>query len=77
MRKLLLAAGGIILAASLTITVSGCGNVPCSGDGGVKDSWQIENTKYYICNDNTTQEVYLALIIHGDRYPAWDSRRAA
>jgi hypothetical protein len=59
MRKLLLVAGGVILVAFSTITVSGCGNTPCGGDGGVKTSWQIQNTIYYICNDNTTQEVYI------------------
>jgi hypothetical protein len=53
MRKLLQVVGGIILAASLTIMLSGCGR-PCSNDGGIKAHWQIGNTIYYICNDNTT-----------------------
>jgi hypothetical protein len=59
MRKLLLVAGGVTLVASLTITVSGCGNKPCSGDGGVKYSYQLQDTIYFICNDNTTQEAYI------------------
>lgn len=59
MRKLLLVAGGVSLAASLAITVSGCGDTPCKGDGGIKYSWQIGNTKYFMCNDNTTQQIYI------------------
>jgi hypothetical protein len=59
MRKLLLVAGGVILLASLTITVSGCGNPPCQGLGGVKGSYQLQNTMYYICNDGVIQQVYI------------------
>ena len=59
MRKLLLVAGGGILVASSTITVSGCSKAPCDGDDGVKYSYQSQNTMYYICNDNVWQEVYL------------------
>jgi len=57
MWKLLQVAGGIILAVSLTIMVSGCGGTPCSNDGGIKGHWQNGNTIYYICNDNTTTSV--------------------
>jgi hypothetical protein len=57
MRKLLLVVGGIILAASLTIMVSGCGSNPCQNFGGIKDSWQSGNIIYYICNDGVEQQV--------------------
>jgi hypothetical protein len=57
MRKLLQVAGAIILAASLTIMVSGCGDTPCHNDGGIKYHWQIGSTIYYTCNDNTTTQV--------------------
>jgi hypothetical protein len=57
MRKLLLVAGGIILAASLTIMVSGCGSNPCQSFGGVKTSFQSGNIIYYICNDGVEQQV--------------------
>ena len=46
MRKLLLVAGGVILVASSTITVSGCSKAPCDGDDGVKYSYQSQNTMY-------------------------------
>ena len=59
MRKLLLVAGGVMLAASLMIAVTGCGNPPCQGDGGVKYSYQQQNTIYYVCNDHTIQPVYI------------------
>jgi hypothetical protein len=48
-----------MLAASLTIMVSGCGAHPCNDDGGIKYQWQNGGTIYYICNDNTTQQVYI------------------
>jgi hypothetical protein len=59
MRKLLQILGGIILAASLTILLSGC-DTPCSNDGGIKYHWQNGNTIYYICNDNTTTTVTIS-----------------